>query len=66
MDYCISLNNANKQYDNPINTFKAMLYLCSLLTDNGLNEKTYIITCDELMSNDETIDYNSILQRYEP
>lgn len=24
------------------------------------------LTCDELMSNDETIDYNSILQRYEP
>lgn len=48
MDYYLSLNNANKQYDNPINTFKVMLYLCSLLTENGLNENTYIITCDEI------------------
>lgn len=42
------LSNANKQYDNPINTFKVMLYLVSLLTENGLNENTYIITCDEI------------------
>lgn len=25
-----------------------MLYLCSLLTENGLNENTYIITCDDI------------------
>lgn len=50
IDYYISLNNANKQYDNPISTFKVMLYLCSLLTDNGLNDNTYIITTDEIQN----------------
>lgn len=47
-EYYVRLSNANKQYDNPINTFKVMLYLVSLLTENGLNENTYIINCDEI------------------
>jgi len=49
-DYYIRLNNANKQYDNPSITFKVMLYLCSLLTENGLNENTYIITRDDIQN----------------
>lgn len=28
-----------------------MLYLCSLLTENGLNENTYIVACDDIHEN---------------
>jgi len=41
---------AKKQCDNPLITFKVMLYLCSLLTENGLNEDTYTITCDDIQN----------------
>ena len=34
-DFYLCLNNANRQYDNSSITFKVMLYLVSLLTDNG-------------------------------
>ncbi len=47
-EYTISLNNANNQYGNNNNIFKVMLYLCNLLTDNGLNDNTYTITRDDI------------------
>ena len=49
-EYYISLNNANRQYANDSITLKVMLYLCSLLTENGLNENTYIITCEDIQN----------------
>lgn len=47
-EYNISLNNADKQCANPTYTFKIMLYLCSLLTESGLNENKLIITSNEI------------------
>lgn len=47
-DYYLCLNNANRQYDNSCITLKVMLYLVSLLTENGLNDNSYIITTDEI------------------
>ena len=49
-EYYISLNNANRQCVNDSITLKVMLYLCSLLTENGLNENTYIITCEDIQN----------------
>lgn len=47
-DFYLCLNNANRQYDNSSITFKVMLYLVSLLTDNGLNDNTCIISTDDI------------------
>jgi len=47
-DFYLYLNNANRQYDNSSITFKVMLYLVSLLTDNGLNDNTCIISTDDI------------------
>ena len=47
-DYYIKLNNANNQYANDCIVLKVMLYLDSLLTENGLNENTFIITCYDI------------------
>ena len=47
-DFYLCLNNANRQYDNSSITFKVMLYLVSLLTDNGLNDSTCIISTDDI------------------
>lgn len=49
-EYYISLNNGCKMNDNPSITFKVMLYLCSLLTDSGLNENTFIITIQDMQN----------------
>ena len=48
LEYSISLSNANQQYRNDNNIFKVMLYLCSLLTENGLNDNTYLIACNDI------------------
>lgn len=47
-DFYLSLNNANRQYDNSSITLKVMLYLVSLLTDNGLNNNTYVISSNDI------------------
>lgn len=47
-DFYIRLNNANKQFANDSITLKVMLYLCSLLTEDGLNDNTFLITCNEI------------------
>ena len=47
-NYYLFLNNANRQYDNSSITFKIMLYLVSLLTDNGLNDNTCISSTDDI------------------
>lgn len=47
-EYYIRLNNTENQYDNPTYTFKVMLYLCSLLTESGLNENKLIITSNDI------------------
>ena len=47
-EFYISLNRTCKLNDNPSITFKVMLYLCSLLTDSGLNENTFIITIKDM------------------
>lgn len=47
-DFYLCLNNANRQYDNSSITLKVMLYLVNLLTDNGLNDNTYIISSNEI------------------
>lgn len=47
-EYYIRLNNANRQYANDSITLKVMLYLCSLLTEDGLNDNTFLITCNEI------------------
>lgn len=47
-DFYLCLNNANRQYDNSSITFKVMLYLVSLLTDNGLNDNNCIISTDDI------------------
>lgn len=47
-EFYLCLNNANRQYDNSSITFKVMLYLVSILTDNGLNDSTCIISTDDI------------------
>lgn len=47
-EYNIRLNNTDKQCANSTYTFKVMLYICSLLTESGLNENNLIITSKEI------------------
>lgn len=47
-DYYLALNNANRQYDNKNITLKVILYLCSILNDDGLNNNTHIIKTDDI------------------
>jgi len=47
-DYYLTLNNPNKQYDNSNITLKVILYLSSILNDDGLNNDTHIIKISDI------------------
>ena len=47
-EYYITLKNAHNYIDNPCITFKTMLYICSLLTECGLNDNTFTITTTDV------------------
>lgn len=47
-DYYLTLNNPNKQYDNSNITLKVILYLSSILNEDGLNNNTHIIKTSDI------------------
>lgn len=47
-DYSIILSNVSKQFANDSITLKLMLYLCSMLTECGLNQKNFSIPTSKL------------------